>query len=654
MSFFGSIFEKRSVVDTGNLTDYNDFWYGITGATSASGVSVTSQKALRQPVVFACVTLLSNTMGCFPLVLKKKLKGGGSEDATDHELYYLCKNNPNPSWTSTQWRMYGQNAKLLNGNELNWIERTRLGIKAIWPLDPNTVEIKLGSKNERIYIVPAKGGGKRRLAQKDVLHIPGFGFDGKQGYSFITAYARDVIGRGLSQGDFASKYFKNGIFTSGVFEHPETLGDNKQSFLDAIKAKWSGHGNAGVPMVTENGMKFTPMKLSLVDQQFLEQEKLNAEQICGMLHVPLHKISIPGQQNSYNNTEQLNRHFLDTTMLPWVVQAEQCYNTQLLTEDETKEGYFFRFNFDHFLRPDAKTRAEIAEIRWRSSVPINRYLEKEDEEPVPWGDKGFVPLNFIDAEAEQPVEEVEQDERFKRLPVEKRTTIQAIDRLMNNFEPSIRSSAQKIVNYETLAVAKQAEKQLSQRAESDFVSWMDEFYTKIDKVIKRDFAPILRSYWTSAFEVYADSINDDSALEMEQDEYRDYIDGLSRQWVNASRGQLITLLNEEDNNYEAIQERMEEWFDKRAKKETEQQKRSIPNAVAYLVLGAAGYNLRWTNRGKTCAYCRTLNGKIVKRGESFVGSGEEIKPDGRDGMKVKSTTKYPPLHRGCDCYLRAN
>lgn len=654
MSFFGPIFEKRSVVDTGNLTDYNDFWYGITGGPSASGISVTSQKAMRQWAVFACITLLSNTMGCFPLILKKKLKGGGSEDATDHDTYHLCKYSPNPSWTSTQWRMYGQSAKLLNGNEINWIERTRLGIKAIWPLDPTTVTIELGPNNERIYIVPKKGGGKRRLSQKDILHIPGFGFDGKQGYSFVTAYARDVIGRGLSQGDFASKYFKNGIFTSGTLEHPETLGDNKEPFINAIRERYSGTNNTGVPMILENGMKFNPMKLSLVDQQFLEQEKLNAEQICGMLHVPLHKISIPGQQNSYNNTEQLNRHFLDTTMLPWVTQAEQCYDTQLLTESDRRDGYFFKFNLDYFLRPDAKTRAEIAEIRWRTGIPVNRYLNKEDELPLDWGDKGYVPLNFVDAEAAPQEVEEEQDERFKRLPVEKRSTIQAIDKLMNNFEPSIRASAQKIVNFETIAVKRQAEKQLSQRAEGDFVSWMDEFYTKIDNIIKRDLAPILRSYWLSAFEVYADSVNDETSLSIEGEEYQGYIDGLSRQWVNASRGQLIVLLNEEENNYEAIQERMDEWFEKRAKKETEQQKRSIPNAVAYLVLGTAGYNLRWTNRGKTCAYCRALNGKIVKKGESFLQSGDEIKPNGRDSMTVKSTTKYPPLHRGCDCYLRAS
>jgi HK97 family phage portal protein len=656
MSLFGQVFEKRSA-ETGNLTDYSDFWYGIGGSTSSSGISVTSQTAMQQWAVFACVTLISNTIGCFPLVLKKKLPGGGSKNATDHPLYYLMKMQPNRSWNSNQFRIFGQNAQLLNGNQYSWIERNRLGVKAIWPLDPNSVTVKRDKiTKERIYETKGKNGtGKVTLKQKDVLHIPGHGFDGLKGYSFVTNYAKDVIGRGLSQGEFASKYFKNGIFTSGVIQHPESLGDNKSDFLSAIKTKFSGSNNTGIPLVLEDGMTWNPMKLSLVDQQFLEQEKLNAEHICGMLHVPLHKISIPGSQNSYNNTEQMNRHFLDTTILPWVIADEQCYDTQLLTRSEIDEGYFFKFNYDHFLRPDAKTRAEIAEIRWRMSVPINRYLEKEDETPLGWGDKGFVPLNFGDVENdESSASENDGDERFIRHSIEKRETITAIDKLMENFSPSIRSAAQKVINRETIAVKREAEKQLKRRSEVNFTSWVDSFYSNIDNIIQRDIAPIIRTYWESAADIYSVSIDEQVLPEDIEQELNEYLDGLTRQWVNSSRGQLITLINEEPNNYDAIIERMDEWTEKRAGKVTEQQKRTVPNAVAYFVLGSFGYSLRWTNRGKTCAYCRSLNGKIILRGQNFIDGGSEINPGGgKDPMSVKRNTKYPPLHRGCDCYLRA-
>jgi HK97 family phage portal protein len=651
MSFFGKIFEKRSsgFQETGNLTDYSDFWFNAVG-----GSSVTSQKAMQNWAVFGCVSLLSGTMGCFPLILKKKLKGGGSENATSHPLYYLMKLQPNKGWNSTQFRTYGQESQLLQGNAISWLEKSRLGIKAIWPLDATQVSVKKGKNNERVYEVPKKGGGKKLLGQKDVLHIPGYGWDGVAGKSFVSYYAATTIGRGLAQSSFATKYFKNGIFTSGTLEHPETLGDNKQNFLNAIKAKWSGSNNTGVPLVLENGMKWNPMKLSLVDQQFIEQEKLNAEHICGMLHVPLHKLSIPGQQNSYNNTEVMNKSFLDTTMFPWVTLAEQSYDTQLLTREEIEEGYHFKFNFDHFLRPDAKARAEIAEIRTRMGIPVNRYLEKEDEEPLPWGDDGYMQLNMANVTTGEPIVDADDEgqARFSREPVERRAVIDIVDKAMNNFAPVIRASAQKVVNRETLAVKRTANKQLTQRSETDFVAWMDDFYSNIDTYIKRDLGPAIRAYWDSAVGIYLDSIGESDPPAEVEAECNEYIDGLTRNWVNESRGQIMALLKEE-NSYEEIILRMDEWNIKRAAKVEEQQKRSVPNAAAYLILGGFGYSLRWTNRGATCSYCRTLNGKVVGGGGHFVDGGTEITPEGKEPMLVKRKTKYPPLHRGCDCYLRA-
>lgn len=652
MSLFGQVFEKRS------LTDVSGFWYGLGGTRSSSGVSVSSKKAMRHWPVFACVTLISNAMGGFPLSLKKKLPSGGSKDATDHPLYHLMKLQPNKSWNSNQLREFGQRSQLLSGNQYSWIERSRVGVKAIWPLDPNSVTVKWNkATREREYSAPdSRGTGKVNVKQRDILHIPGYGFDGTMGYSFITCYARDVIGRGLSQGNFASKYFKNGIFTSGTFEHPNSLGDNKDGFISAIKAKWAGENNTGVPMVLENGMKFEPMKLSLVDQQFIEQEKLNAEHICGMLQVPLHKISIPGAHNAFNNTEQMNRHFLDTTLMPWVVSNEQCYNTQLLTRKELEDGYFFKSNFGHFLRPDAKTRAEIGQIRFSQGIPINRYLSLEDEEPVPWGDKGFIPLNYVNVESDEANGAGDEtDERFARSAIERRSAIDVIDRIMVKFAPKIRVSAQKVVKREAVAIKEEAGKQLSERSESDFSKWLDEFYSNINVIISRDLGPTISSYWDESAIVYIESIGESVLPDELEAIKRDYINGISRQWVNSSRGQIIALMAEEGNNYEAIMERAEEWTAKRSYKVEEQQKRAVPNAVSYFLLGAFGYSLRWNNRGKTCSYCRTLNGKLITRGQNFVSHGDEISPGGdKKPMLIKGNTKYPPLHRGCDCYLGAS
>lgn len=651
MNFFSKALEKRDSgwQETGNLTDYSNFWYN-----DASNASITPRAAMSNWAVFGCVSLIAGTMGCFPLILKKKLKSGGSEDAKDHPLYYLMKKQPNKGWNSSQFRKYCQESQLLIGDSVNWIERNRLGIKAIWPLDATQVTVKLDKlTRERIYSVPVHSGGRKLIPQKDVLHLSGYGWDGIRSKSFVSHYAAATIGRGIAQSTFAAKYFKNGIFTSGVISHPQTLGDNKKSFISAIKARFAGVNNTGTPLILESGMTWTPLKLSLVDQQFIEQEKLNAEHICGMLHVPLHKLSIPGAQNSYNNTEVMNKSFLDTTMFPWVVLAEQSYDTQLLTPEEIKDGYHFKFNFDHFLRPDAEARAKIAEIRSRMGIPVNRYLEKEDESPLPWGDQGFMALNMAPVSVGDPAAVVGEDDegRFRREPVERRAVIDTIDKAMINFAPVIRASAQRVVRRESLAVSRAAKKQLTQRSEADFVLWMDDFYGKIELHIRRELGPAVRAYWDTTANIYLESIGEDNPPAGIDEEYEDYMAGLSRNWVNESRGQIVLLLQGEDS-YDEIVLRMEEWNEKRSAKVEEQQKRSVANAVAYFVMGVSGYSLRWAIRGKTCAYCRSLNGKIVRHGDSFVAGDTEITPEGKEPMLVKRKTKYPPLHRGCDCYLR--
>lgn len=405
MSIFGSIFERRS---TGTLTEYDDFWYNLTGSSSSSGESVNSKTAMRYWAYYACISLIAQTIGCFPLSLKRKV-GEYSEDATDEELYWIMRKKPNPGWTSMYWREFGQTMQFNQGNDYAWIERNRLGIKAIWPLDPWAVSPKearggeiingrLLRPKERYYTAPALDGTTVYLLQKDILHVPGFGFDGLQGYSFPQTYGLDVIGRGISQNKFANRWFKNGVFTSGVFEHPGSLGKNADKWRAAVDQRFAGAKNTGTPMTLENGMKWNPAKLSLIDQQFIEQEKEVALQVCGMLHVPPHKISIPTSQQAKNNTEEMNRHFLDTTILPHVRKREDIYDTQLLTDKQMRAGLFFKFDFDHFLRPDGKTRAEIAEIRQRMGVPVNRYLANEDEPRTKHGDVEFISQNLATAE----------------------------------------------------------------------------------------------------------------------------------------------------------------------------------------------------------------------------------------------------------------
>ena len=684
MSIFSAIFQRSGVIGTGNLPDYDDFWYGVGGVPASSGKTVNKTSAMRLWAVYACVSLISETLAHLPLKLKRKKKGGGTEDAVDHPLYDILKLSPNSEMTSFTWREASQGNLLTDGNCYSWIERGRGGIVlGLWPVEPKFVDIKrlskadltrlrLGYRDRIIYKVNLGAGAKKTITAKDMLHVVGFGFNGLKGESVITNHAKETIGNGLALDEFQGKFFKNGIHTGGTLEHPQTLGDNGKKFMDALKNRYQGGQNVGVPMVLENGMEFKQHKVSLVDQQFLEQMGATVLHICGIFKMPPSKISIYGKGTSFNNTEQQGKNFLDTTMLQWLVRWEQSMNMKLLTVDERKDGLFIKFNFDAILRPDAATRADIAQKEWQMGVPLNVLRKRNDQNPVKGGDIGFVPMNFISvdqaAEPPLPPPKLEQKdlcicgtEHRDLIPAatiefrkKQERSIRGRDRIVKRWRPLIRVAAEKLVNREVKAVAREAKKNNKERGTRDFNKWMDKFYSSLPDIVKRELGPTLNGY----MEQMADEISREIGESISQDELRvyieEYIDGVGRQWVDSSRGQLILLLDEiENDDFTPIIKRTEGWQEKRAGKIESETRVGAANAIASFGFAAAGLGSIWALRTtENCPYCQGLEGKRVAPGGFFLLGGTEYDPPGAEQpMKVRGNTKYPPAHGACDCYL---
>jgi len=406
MGLISRAIERRDdTPSTGSLAINDDFWFNVIGASASAGVSVSRESAMRQWAVYACVTEIAQMLAQLPLKLKRPAPAGGTEDATDHPLYDLCKNSPNPQMTSFNWREAQQANLLTAGNNFNFIERSRLGVRALWPIMPSATTPRFASRSEisnfrlnktdRIVYDVETVGGKKTYPAKDILHISGFGYDGLKGESVITNFAKEAIGNAIAIDQFQGAAMKNGFRPSGVLEHPDTLGDNKEAFMEGLRRRYGSTQNTGVPMVLENGMKFSKQDISFVDRQFVEQANMTFTAICGIFKVPPHRIEIFKTNTNYNNTEQGNKAFLDGTMQQWVVRWEQAMNWKLLSAEERRAGYFFKFNFDALLRPDAKTRSEMSWREWQQGTPLNEIRMRDDMPPIEGGEIAYVPVNMI-------------------------------------------------------------------------------------------------------------------------------------------------------------------------------------------------------------------------------------------------------------------
>jgi len=658
MGILSKILRSGIVGKTAGLSGDNDFWYGLTGGPTKAGVPVNETNALKYLTVFACASLISGDLAKLPLNVYQKNKDGGKERVLMHPLSDILHTAPNPNTTSFNWRESGQSHLLLWGNKYDRIVRTPM-TKQIAGLvqvtDPSGMQIKK-YKNGTFYEW-CEEGKKRKVAKKDMFHIPGFGFDGVFGMSMISL-AREAIGLGLATENFGSTFFGNGTHPSGVMEMDGTLGDNKADFIKALKNGFAGLGKAHKIMLLENGAKYKPLTVPPNDAQFLETRNFQKIEICGMYHVPPHKIAIHGHNSDNNSLETENANYVDSCLMHWIVRWEQNIALQLLTKEERQKGLFVEFLVDGLLRGNSQARAEYYnKIFQVAGIKPNEIRAKENMNPIEGGDESFVMLNMIPLSmAGQVAEENNQDPKkedknLRLIEYRTKNSIMLRDRIAKQYYPLFQRAAQDIVNKEGLAVKGQINKQRKSRENRDMQTWLDDFYRKMPAEIKSKIGPVIRSFSEAIQAAAAEEMGVDVGVSDDLERFiDDYSTRYSERHTESSLGQLTALLEE---NLDALEERVDEWKDRRAEKIATNETVRASSAVYQAVAFGAGLSTVWRIRGpKTCPFCTSLNGKRVSSGQSFVNDGDELNPEGAEApMKIRGLKAHPPLHQKCDCFL---
>jgi HK97 family phage portal protein len=233
-----------------------------------------------------------------------------------------------------------------------------------------------------------------------MFHIPAFSPDGIIGYSPIRL-AQEAVGLGMAATEFASRFYGQGMNMGIVLEHPQTLKKEGRENLKAdLMEQAGGLQNSWMPLLLEEGMKVNRIPMPLKDAQFLEQQKLNRDEICGLYRVPPHMIANL-ERSTNNNIEHQGIEFVMYTMLPWVKRWEQIINWKLFTPSERSRGYYAKFNLTALLRGDAKSRAEALHVMRQDGI-INADEWREMDEMNPQeGESGKVYLvngNMISVE----------------------------------------------------------------------------------------------------------------------------------------------------------------------------------------------------------------------------------------------------------------
>ena len=355
MSIFSGLFKSRDKPRNSYDSPSYTYFFGRSNA----GKRVTDRTALQHIAVYACVRVLSEAIAQLPLHLYK-YNDKGKERVSQHPLYFLLHDQPNPEMTSFVFRETLMSHLLIYGNAYAQIIRNGRGdVLGLYPLMPDRMKVDRDEKNRLIYIYSRydeanpnlKEQGDIILYADEVLHIPGLGFDGLVGYSPI-ALAKNAIGISIACEEYGASFFGNNANPSGVLEHPGVI-KNPDKLRDAWHRAYGGKNSHKVA-VLEEGVKFTPISIPNNEAQFLETRKFQIEEIARMYRVPLHMI---GDHATFSNVEHLSLDFVKYSLDPWIVRWEQSLQKALLSDSE-KGQYFVKFNVDGLLRGDYASRMQ--------------------------------------------------------------------------------------------------------------------------------------------------------------------------------------------------------------------------------------------------------------------------------------------------------
>ncbi|MGR9116952.1 MAG: phage portal protein [Gammaproteobacteria bacterium] len=380
---------------------WNTGLWNLYGSNQIAGENVNEETALTYSAFWCAVLLKSGTIGSLPLHLMQK-DGEGSRIADEIPLYRVMHDRWNPFVTAKVGRQTMEAHKLTWGN--GYAEKVLNGygeVTELWPIAPDRVKSINLVDNDLVYEIQV-GNETKFLPRRQILHIHGLGYDGFVGYS-VVSMARKTIGLGMAMETFGSNLFSQGI-NPGAIIKVNTMPKDSKAMREALSETYAGLGKTHRLMLLEDGMDFQRVGIPPEDSQFLESRQFQVPEIARWFNLPPHKLK-DLSKSSFNNIEQEQISFVTDSILPDLIDNEQEYHLQLLSERQRyTQKLYFKHIVEGLLRADAKSRAEFYQIMLRNRVyTSNEVRGKEDMNPSPdpladvlWTEANMVPLSKYD------------------------------------------------------------------------------------------------------------------------------------------------------------------------------------------------------------------------------------------------------------------
>jgi HK97 family phage portal protein len=367
------------------------------GSASSTGISVNEESSLTFSAVWNAVVLISGDVAKVPLPLYRRLPNGGKDKYSDHGLYELVHDYPNPEMSSFQFRRTLQGHVLVWGNAYAEIERDAMDRPvALWPLLPWAVSSYRDRAGDLWYRVQNPGGADVNLPARNVLHLSGFGLSGICGEPPIRK-AMESIGLGLAAEKFGATFFGNGSTFGGIISYPTGTAKDPQvrkENREAIESRHQGVERAHRFLALYEGAAFTAIGVDPDKAQFLETRRFQIEEVARWFNIPVHKLKELARSTN-NNIEHQGIEYATDTLQPWFRMWEGELGLKLIRRLERKQQ-FFEHVTEALTRGDSAAQGELISKQFAvGAASPNEIRGKFNQNPVTGGDQVWVPSNMM-------------------------------------------------------------------------------------------------------------------------------------------------------------------------------------------------------------------------------------------------------------------
>jgi HK97 family phage portal protein len=387
-----------------NAAFQEGFWENFL-TKSAAGKSVSVETALQVMAVLGCVKVISEDVAQVSRGLFKKRDGdsGGSDERRDHQIGRLFLRRANEWQTGFEFLETLVIHTALAGRFIAFKNVVRGQIRELIPFQPHQVEPVMveiaGGRRQLVYRATLNGESKD-LPPSAVWHVKGPSWNGWDGME-VLKLAREAIGLSIATGESHSLMHANGAQASGIYSVDGNLDDKQYKALrDWIDKSVTG-SNKFKPFVLDRGGKWIQTAMSGVDAQHIETRKFQIEEVCRAFRVMPIMIGFSDKTATFASAEQMFQAHVKYTLGAWFRRLEESIGTNLLTDDEWSQGFYFKFLPISLLRGTEKDRGEFYYRMWQmGALNPNQIRGMEEMNPYEGGDVYRVPVNMAGTDDE--------------------------------------------------------------------------------------------------------------------------------------------------------------------------------------------------------------------------------------------------------------